>query len=235
MPRALAFVLLVAALSLLPGAPSASAAVAKFSASLSGTYTTSGTETDSNCSVPTPNGEDEAVPVTQHGKASERDSFRSLAPVALTVSRVRGQHTFDAGSFARLRTAFDIARTSTADPPYCHASDAGFLHPDCGSLRRTYSLWVYGRTDRPAFSFMFSRGDSPYHPEDPFSECRLFGGRWIGYLENSGAAPVPAARLFNRRSGRIVVHGGTGGSLHETNGEEKGTYKLAWTLTLKRR
>jgi hypothetical protein len=209
---------------------------ARFRISLSGTYTAHATMTDTSCWSSDPN--DNVTYFAQNGSATEHDTFHSLAPITLTVGQLLYQHTVDAGSFARLRTVFLLNRTSATDPRYCTPDEANHpLAPDCGTRRNTYSLWVYGRTDHPAFSYLFSRGDTTYYPDDPFTVCPLFGPFWPGQLETSGPAPVKPGQLFNRRLKTIVVHGrnrGTTSGDPESAGTSHGTFDLEWTLTLKR-
>ena len=50
----------------------------------------------------------------------------------------------------------------------------------------------------------------------------------------SGAAPVKPAKLFNRHVRTIVVHGLNSGSTKEEGVGGSGTFRLSWTLTLKR-
>ncbi|MFL6765555.1 MAG: hypothetical protein ACJ8FO_10220, partial [Sphingomicrobium sp.] len=82
---------------------------------------------------------------------------------------------------------------------------------------------------------------TPYFPDDPFSGCFLVPGDiWPGKLE-SGRAPVSLARLFNRAVRTVVLHGTTKGSVHRSEPDGPGelvvdgTYRLSWTLTLRRR
>jgi hypothetical protein len=231
---ALALAILVVA------APSASAATAKFRASLKGTYAQQGTVTDTRCYRADANGD--PVYFTGQGTASENDTFQSTKSVSLTVSRVRGQKTFDAGSLKALQTAFTVNRTSNLagrdTPPGCHPNDSfGAAPPDCGTKKKTYGLRVYGRTDRAAFSYLFTRNFTTYYPDDPFSGCFLAGGgSWPGQLQTSGPGSVSPGKLFNRRIKTIVVRGGESKATHGESGTTAtGSYKLSWTLTLKRR
>jgi hypothetical protein len=227
-------------LFLLALASSASAEVAKFRASLTGTYTQQGTVTDTRCWRTDDN--DNTVYFTSQGTASENDSFKSGKSISLTVSRTRGQKTFDAGSLSHLQTAFTLNRTSTLagqdTPPNCHPNDQfGAPANDCGTKQKTYGLRIYGRTDKAAFSYLFTKGFTTYYPDDPFTGCSLAGGGlWPGQLQTSGPGAVSPGKLFNRRLKTIVVHGGNSGTTHGDSGtDSRGTYKLSWTLTLKRR
>jgi hypothetical protein len=218
----------------------ASASVVKFRAGLKGTYTQQATVTDTQCWRSDAN--DNVTYFTGQGTESESDSFQSRKPITLTVSRIRGQKTFDAGSFSHLQTVFTLHRTSNLagrdTPPGCHPNDQFDAAPsDCGTKQRTYALRVYGRQDRAAFSYLFTRGFTTYYPDDPFTGCALTGGgSWPGQLQTSGPGAVSPAKLFNRRVKTIVVHGGESRSTHAESGTNaSGSYKLDWTLTLKRR
>jgi hypothetical protein len=230
----------LAAISLAAIAPaSAWAQTAKFRASLSGTYTQQGTSTNSRCYVSDGDGGGHYVSMT--GTSTENDSFTSIKPVTLSVSRVIRQKTVDAGSLQQLATKFTLQRESqlvgSDTPKGCDPSFEQFASPpDCGTKTKTFKLRVYGRQDKPAFSFLFSNGYSTIHPDDPFASCFLAGGgRWPGFLETSGPAPVSASKVFNRRVRTIVVNGLNQGTTHPEAGTTgSGTYKLSWTLTLKR-
>jgi hypothetical protein len=219
---------------------SASASLAKFSASLKGTYTQQGTVTNTQCWRSDAN--DNTTYFTGQGTASENDTFQSRKPITLTVSRTRGQKTFDAGSFSHLQTLFTLNRTSTLGgmdtPPGCTPNEQFDAQPsDCGTKQKTYALRVYGRQDRAAFSYLFTRGFTTYYPDDPFAACWLAGGgTWPGQLQTSGPGSISPSKLFNRRIKTIVVHGGASASTHGDEGASAtGSYKLSWTLTLKRR
>jgi hypothetical protein len=228
--------LVIFAAAALPAA--ASAQEAKFRASLSGTYTQQGTTTNDNCWQP--DGSDEGKTVSLTAGSTESDSFKSTRPITLTVSRFTGDKTFGAGSFKQLATKFTLHRESglsgTSTPKGCRPNEDQFAEkPDCGTKTKTYRIRLYGRVDKPAFSFGFSDGYHTVHPDDPFTGCFLAGGgQWPGYVL-SGPAPVKPAKLFNRRVRTIVVHGLNSGTTRESEGATgSGTYRLSWTLTLKR-
>lgn len=214
------------------GVPSASAKTTTFSATVSGTYRSEGNEVNDGCWQET--ADEEVNSFTQRNHSVEEDSFHSVAPITLTVSRHSREKAFDAGSFAHLPTRFAISRTDTREPSFCIPSDREMTHPDCGSRARTYRLRLYGRSDRPAFSFMFTRGYASYRPEDPFAECPLFGGRWIGNLEGSGPARASPRKLFARGPKKLVFHGGASGPVRDESGTATGSFELTWTLTLRR-
>ena len=228
--------LLVICAGLLPAG--ASAQTVKFRASLSGTYTHEGTTTNDDCFQA--DGTDQGKTVSLTAGSTESDTFRSVRPITLTVSRFTGDKTFLAGSFKQLATKFTLHRESglsgTSTPKGCRPNEDQFANkPDCGTKTKTYRIRVYGRTDKPAFSFDFNDGYHTIHPDDPFSGCFLAGGGlWPGYVL-SGPAPVKPAKLFNRGVRTIVVHGLNSGTTREESGTTgTGTYKLSWTLTLKR-
>jgi hypothetical protein len=212
------------------------ARLVRFRVSLQGTYAASATMTDSQCWSADADGN--VTRFTQTGTASEKDTFRSLDPITLTVSQLARQRTVAAGSLATLRTAFALNRTSTTNPLYCIPNEAvDPPTPDCGAKQGTYAIRVYGRVDRPAFSFLFSHGYTTYYPDDPFAACPLFGAVWPGQLETSGPGPVKPSQLFNPAVHKIIVRGRNVGTTHggpESSGTSSGTFDLEWTLTLTR-
>lgn len=228
---------LVVMLAALVAPAPALARVANFKISLRGTYTAQATMTDARCYQV--DQADNVSYFTQTGTASESDSFHSLKPIDLSVGQFPRQRIFNAGSFSRLQTVFTLSRTSSTEPQYCTPSDrTNPAPPDCGSKQGKYSIRVYGRVDRPAFSFLFSRRDSTYYPDDPFQNCPLFGPRWPGQLPTSGPAAIAPGRLFNPRIKKITVHGRYAGTTQgddDSTQSAHGTYALNWTLTLIRR
>jgi hypothetical protein len=227
------------------------AAKARFSASLKGTYTERGTLTDTGCYRVDEN--ENPTYFTGSGTSSEDDVFASRRPVIVLAERNPARGDFDAGSLDAVKTAFTVQRTSTlvidsSEPSGCHPNDQiGAPRPDCGTKHLTYGVRLIGRRQRlysgPAFFvYELSRGHvTPYFPDDPFSGCFLVHGDvWPGKLE-SGHASVSLSKLFNRGVRKVVVHGSTSGGTHrhEADGPGQlvvsGTYRLSWTLTLRRR
>jgi hypothetical protein len=230
---------LVTAGVLLTAVAPASATTTKWRASLTGTYTQQGTVTDTRCFSSDEN--DNVTYFTRTGTASENDSFQSVKPVTLSVTRVRGQRTFDAGSLKHLRTTFTLSRQSdlagTETPSGCRPNSTfGAPAPDCGIKKLTFPLRVYGRTDHPGFSYLFTKNFSTYYPDDPYDACSLAGGVWPGQLQQSGTGKVAPAKLFRRSAKKLVVHGGDSDSKHDSSGSVTidSSYKLSWTLTLRR-
>jgi hypothetical protein len=130
----------------------------------------------------------------------------------------------------------DSGLSGTSTPKGCHPNDDQFANtPDCGTKTKTYKIRVYGRTDKAAFSFAFSDGYHTIYPDDPFTGCFLAGGgQWPGYIL-SGPAPIKPSKVFNRHIRTLVVHGSNSGTTREQEGATgTGTFRLNWTLTLKR-
>ncbi len=223
----------------LAAASPAWAARATFNASIAGTYTQHGTVTDTRCY--TTNDNDDVTYFTKSAAASENDSFRSVKPIKLVVSRMRGDRTFLAGSFSNLKTRFTLNRTSEMDgtdtPRDCRPSGFDPSPSDCGTKTVTFPLRVYGRQDHAGFSYLFTRHFSTFYPDDPFHNCPLAGGTWPGQLQQNGVGPVKISKLFRRGVKKIVVHGGVSDSKHENDGDvtSDSSYTLSWTLTLRRR
>jgi hypothetical protein len=237
MRRSIEVTVLVAVMAAAALPATASAESAKFRASLSGTYSHTGTTTNDNCVQP--DGSFDGKQVSLTASSSESDTFKSVKPVTLEASHFGRDKTFAAGSLKQLPTKFTLQRESglsgTATPKGCHPNEDQFANkPDCGTKTKTYRIRVYGRSDKSAFSFGFSNGYNTIHPDDPFTGCFLAGGgQWPGYVL-SGAAPVKLSKIFNRRVRTIVVHGQNSGTTHEEGMDGSGTFRLSWTLTLKR-
>lgn len=228
----------MAAIAALALPATAAAQTAKFRASLSGTYSHTGTTTNDNCYQPDGTGDGKTVSLTAN--STESDSFKSVKPVTLEASHYGREKVFGAGSLKTLATKFTLQRESglsgASTPKGCHPNDDQFADkPDCGTKTKTYKIRVYGRSDKSAFSFGFSDGYSMIHPDDPFTGCFLAGGgQWPGYVL-SGAAPIKMSKLFNRSVRTIVLHGENSGTTEEEPGASgTGTFRLSWTLTLKR-
>lgn len=230
--------LLALAVAMAVPATATAETTAKFRASLSGTYTHEGTTTSNDCWRS--DGTDEGQTFSLTAGSKESDTFKSVKPITLTVGHFLHDKTFTAGSFQNLATKFTLHRESglagTSTPKGCRPNEDQFANkPDCGTKTKTYRIRVYGRADKPAFSFGFSDGYHTIHPDDPFTGCDLAGGgQWPGYVL-SGAAPIKMSKLFNRRLRTIVVQGENSGTTREEPGASgTGTFRMSWTLTLKR-
>jgi hypothetical protein len=236
--------LITAAFLLLLPAPDALAGrtlpTASFTARISGTYTTSGTVTNTRCYRVDEN--DNQIPFSASGNASESTSFRATRGALLGVSRTPGQRRIIAGGPAIPVTA-TMNRSSTLDsgtePQGCKPNPP--LQRSCGRKTKAFKLSVFGVRRGYGFSYNFSSGFSSTFPADPF-ECPLVEGEdWWGqyYSRGNGTAPASTVRLFNRRVRRIVVRGVLRKSPQRGSAAEgysaSSTESLSWTLTLVRR
>lgn len=244
MPR-VRLVPLLALLTGLGAAPPASGALQDtqtFTARIAGTYTTTGTLTNTKCHRVDDRGNE--VPFTATGEASETAAFRATRGAVFAVSRYGGGR-LSAGGLGMPVTA-RLTRSSTmdsdADPRGCRPAGSFTRRPDCGTRTRGYRLMAYGGRRGNVFSYHFVRRSSTTFPPDPFFECPLVAGQtWWGnyYSRGNGSAPMPAGRLFNRRVRTVRVTGGLTRSVQSSSAAEgysaRSTVRLRWTLTLTRR
>jgi hypothetical protein len=233
--------LLVLALSL-AGAPSASAALqsANFTARISGTYTTSGTVTNTACYTEDDSGNRHVF--TASGAASETTSFRATRGMLLGASKQSNERRIVAGGLpipvsARMTRSSNLESGGT-QPQGCKPSSFP-SKTTCGTKTKGYKLAVYGVGRGYGFSYNFSRGFSTFSPDDPF-ECPLVAGdHWWGayFSRGNGTAKVSLAKLFNRRIKAIVVKATLAKSPRATGSDysASASERLSWTLTLTRR
>jgi hypothetical protein len=214
---------------------------ANFTARISGTYTASGTVTNTSCYRVDAN--DNQIPFTGSGSASETTSFRSTRGALLGVSKMVNERRIVAGGFAIPVTA-TMSRSSTLDgstePQGCKPNSFP-LRSTCGRKTKRYGIAVYARRQDNRLSYNLSSGYSTTFPEDPFQCPLVEGADWWGryYSRTNGAGPVSVAKLFNRRVRTIVVKGALKKSPQRSSASEgysaSSTETLSWTLTLTRR
>ena len=214
---------------------------ARFTARISGTYTTQGTVTNTRCERAAP--DDTVTFFTATGNASERTSFRATRGALLGVSLTRGERYIAAGGPPiPVSATMDRASTleSSSEPLGCKPGPRSTM--SCGRRTRAYRLAVFSPVRRGfVLSYNFSSGFSTTFPDDPF-ECPPVAGQswWGGYFSRgNGRGAVSPALLFNRRVRRIVVRGALRLSPRRSSAAEgwsaSSSATLTWTLTLIRR
>ena len=214
---------------------------ANFTARISGTYTASGTVTNTSCYRVDAN--DNQIPFTGSGSASETTSFRATRGARLGVSKMVNERRIVAGGPAIPVTA-TMSRSSTLEgstkPQGCKPNSFP-LRSTCGRKTKRYGIAVYARRQDNRLSYNFSSRYSTIFPEDPFQCPLVEGADWWGryYPRGNGAGPVSVAKLFNRRVRTIVVKGTLKKSPQRSSASEgysaSSTETLSWTLTLTRR
>jgi hypothetical protein len=210
---------------------------AQFTARISGTYTSSGTVTNTQCHRVDDEGN--STTYTATGTSSESTTFKATKGALFEVSKTTGERIPSAGGFP-IPISASITRTSTLDettePKGCNPG--GFpLRPNCGTKRKAFQLSVFGRKTG-GFSYNFIRRFSSYTPEDPFTCPLAEGGRWWGRFPTS-TAKVSYAKLFNRSIKTIVVQAKVTKSPKSSSASQgytaATTETLSWKVTLTRR
>jgi hypothetical protein len=179
------FLLLVTASPALAGG---TLTTAQFTARVSGTYTATGTVTNTKCRRVDSNGD--VVIYTGTGTSSETTTFTTTRGTLFEVSKTQGQSRIGAGGFP-IPVKATMTRASsldeTTDPKGCDPG-AFPLRPNCGRRTKSYKLAVYGvRRGGPGFSYNFSSGFSTRTPDDPFT-CP------VAEAPDGGAASAPGAQ-----------------------------------------
>ena len=224
------------------GAGTSSAAIANFKASLTGTYSTSGTITESDCW--TPGADDTRNPLPpQTGHASSTDTFSSVRPNVIQVGHIRGEPLGSGRLHPNGVMQLKVSSTRTSmlgrygtvngcQPP-------AFDEPpsDCGTKTGTYGADIVGPRKGQALGFTFIKSHAYiYQPDDPFTECGLSPGEnWIGHV-NCPMAKVSLAKLFNPRAHKIVLRASASKTVSDPDPSDQtsagSTYTESYRLTL---
>lgn len=194
----------------------AGAATITWRAGFSGSYTTNGTLTSTDCFRPGGPAGDDPIPFTGTGQASETATFRTLGSQRVQMSKF-GSLPLGAGAFRDYQVEAKITRSSTlsgqSTPQGCRPNFQPD-QPDCGSKTRRYTMQIRTNNSRRRNGLVvrFIRRFVFVNPDDPFRACFLVDGQdWLGSVKPV-VAYVPASRLLNRRLHRIVVSGRLTGS-----------------------
>jgi hypothetical protein len=212
--------LLAAAVAVLAVAATPAAAVTTYRATISGTYTTTGTVTSDRC---------EAGPLT--GDASETARFRTTRPAKVFVQRLASSYPAVAlvDDHRPLRATATVTRTSGLDrgdtPRGC---DAPPKAQDCGTRTLAFDVGFGTRGGGVAPDLSKNGFGRP----GLFRACALTVGMFPTFADGGGSARVAAKRLLAGR--RLVLRGGRRGSERESGGgiESSGSFDLRYTITL---
>jgi hypothetical protein len=240
MPRGVAFLVGLPLVSLVllaaGGVASASDARphARFTATISGTYTSHGTEVDSSCYRRVGDPFDpEVVPITVTTTGDESLTFKSRRPVTLDAY-LDGGKTLDAGTLGR-RSPVDVTTTvsQVASEPCTPDAEPA----ECGTKHFKLGVSMISREPPPRLLYDISDGPGRViFPDNPFPRCVVPATTWWGKLSSPGAR-VPVKKLFNRRVKRIPVSGHLAKSTHSQGDQHRadGHYDLRYTITLVRK
>jgi hypothetical protein len=211
--------------------------IASFTARVSGTYTSTGTVTNTQCQRL--DAQDNPVNYTATGTATESTTFKATKGARFDVTKTKGQSGLRAGGFP-IPVSASMKRATTLDestePKGCKLRRLP-LPPNCGTKRKPYKLNVFGLRGG-GFSYNFSSRFSTITPEDPFTCPLAEGGDWWARVR-AITAKVSAAKLFNRGVKTIVAKASvTKSPKRSSTGQgysTSTTETLRWTLTLTRR
>ncbi len=224
------------------GAGTSSAAIANFKASLTGTYTTSGTATENDCWTPGPDDSQTQLP-PQTGHVTSTDTFKSVRPNVIQVGHIRGE-PLGAGRLHPNRVMqlkVTSTRSGTLGPDGtvngCQPPSFDEQPSDCGTKTGTYGADIVGPRKGQALGFTFIKSHAYiYQPGDPFNECGLAPGEnWMGFV-NCPMAKASLAKLFNAHVHKIVLRAHVTKTVGnpESGGNITGTstYTESYKLTL---
>ena len=214
---------------------------ARFSVTLKGTYTTTGSTTASGCFTIGP--DDSEVPIPpQTATATDTTTFASTRANAIQVSQT-GRGRLFAGRL-RFNRTLPLRVTDVRSSSHGRYSSVKSCRPsqntdpsDCGPKTKTLAADVYGAGRGHNLGFQFIRANSYIdQPEDIFTNCSLgVAQKWFGHFVHVVGAASPS-RLFNSRVHRIVVTGKRSGTSRASETGSTGTARFSerWTLTLTR-
>ena len=212
-------------------APAAEAKVVKFSASISGTYSTHGQVTNTEC-FPAP----DYNQTTLTGQADETATFTTTKRAIVMVASRR--HGFPSVSLRQtskpIRGKASISRSTTLDgrtePQGCNGAHTH----DCGTKGLSMRIGMGGYARGKTFGIVPDL--SGPMGASPFEACPLTVGQFSFpiFFGGDGYAKVSPSTLLRRH--KLVLSGGRKGSdtdqAHDYNAA--GSYDLRYKITLKR-
>ncbi len=211
--------LVVVVLVLVGAAPAAAATT--YRASISGTYTTTGTVTSTRC---------ESGPMT--GEAKETASFHTTRPAKISVQRLGSSYPAVAllDDDRPVRAQATVTRTSTLDRGEPRGCTSPPKQQDCGKRQLAFDVGFGSRGGGVATDLSKNGFGRPAL----FSACSTTTGMmgFPTFADGSGSARVSAKRLLAGR--RLVLRGGRLHSDREEGGgiTSSGGYDLSYTITL---
>jgi hypothetical protein len=237
----LASVLFLVLLSMTGAQSFALPRVARFQASLAGTYSTAATITESGCDAGADaNGHPLPIPPVT-ASVSDREMFTSVAPTPIRIQQIAGSR-LSAGRVRRPMMLRVIAHradglSSVGAVTGCRPPTPLDHSASCGTRIHTFLGDIVGGDQGFELGFAFmGKGGTPVSPEDIFTDCPLAQGQsWLGKL-GVPTAPVSASAIFNRHQHTLIITGGRSGefNLHRGNIASVGQFNESYTLTLRR-
>jgi hypothetical protein len=215
--------------------------VARFQASLSGTYTTSATVTESGCDAGVAANGDPIAILPVATAVSDHVMFTSVAATPIRILQIAGPRLLAGhiGHLMMLRVSASRAGglTSTGAVVGCRPPAPLDRAASCGTHTQTFPGDIVGGTQGLQLGFTFiGAGGNPRAPEDIFNACPLGQGQlWFGKF-GVPTASVSASAIFNRHKHTIIITGGRSGefNLHHANIASVGQFSESYTLTLRR-
>jgi hypothetical protein len=197
-----------------------------FKATVEGTYTAHGTETNDDCYRYV--SEDQTEPLTVTTNVDEKLQFKSVRSVKVEADRYL---TGDIGAGSlnrRTPVAVTTTRTLTATAK-CYPQSPD---PVCGTKSLHFGMSLISRDSPLRLAYNFNDG-SVIFPDDPFDfACRVPAVPWWGKAD-SGGARLPGKKLFKKGQRRIKIKGHSEKSYGKAT-EAHGQYALDYTVTLVR-
>jgi hypothetical protein len=215
--------------------------LARFQASLSGTYKTTATITESGCSAgASANGAPIAIPPVTTA-VSDHVTFASVAANPIQVRQIPGPRLLAEHvrhpMMLRVSDSRAGSLTSTGAVAGCRPPTPLDRAASCGTRTETLPTDIVGGTQGLQLGFaLIGASGTPRAPEDIFNACPLGQGQlWFGKFVVP-AASVSASAIFNRHKRTIIITGGRSGefNLHHANIASVGQFSESYTLTLRR-
>lgn len=213
---------------------------AHFLATLSGSYTSSATVTESECVSAGPVGE--SVPIAPVStNVSENATFTARA-TAVSVEFLERPPLLAANDHRPFTITISDTRasglTGGGAVPGCQPRSLSDPPSDCATRTHSFEGNITAGIHGVRLGFLFVRERSSVDfPEDIFDRCILAPGQtWFGKLPIL-TAPVSAADLFNRHKRVVTISGSGSGAISSNGGGEasSGHFSEHFTLTLRRR
>jgi hypothetical protein len=209
----------------------AEAKILKFSASVSGTYTTHGQVTNSDCSPPP-----SYQTATLSGEATETATFKTTRRAVVVVqSRPHGHPSVTLLHTSKpIKGSASISRSSTLDGRTDPQGCSGSHTHDCGT--RALGLRIGMGSYSKGHTFGLVPDLSGPAAKSPFEACPLTVGQasFPIFIGGDGYAKVSPSTLLRRH--KLVLSGGrqNSDSEHSSYYDASGSYDLRYKITLKR-
>jgi hypothetical protein len=207
----------------------------RFTATITGTFTSTGSETDKNCARENPDGS--TTKFSTAATSSEDVRFHSTRGALFIANKLPGEMLFGSGGLP-VSARFTKSSTLTNDgsPPGCVPNTKP--QTTCGTKAVQVHVLIQGLgTKFATIVYHVTKPNSNLPPGEPLANCQLVFNepRWTDF--SSGQARIPMSKFLRTANRTLVFHGSSGAS-HEHHDSELDTLvhgKVSWTLTLKRR